>query len=94
MAPNEPTQRWEYHIEIIKPPNFADLQEGLNYLGLEGWELIGMTSTIKTMVNMTGNDLVLTFKRPLPQGMKVGKPTPPVFEKYAHIKAGMFRAPE
>jgi Domain of unknown function (DUF4177) len=41
------------------------LRQGrLNRLGADGWELVSMTSTIKTILNVTGNDLVLTFKQP------------------------------
>jgi hypothetical protein len=58
------TPQWEYRVETIKNPDVGSLQDRLNKLGADGWELVAVTSTVKTMVNLTGNDLVLTFKRP------------------------------
>lgn len=56
--------QWQYRVETLKNTAVSSLQDRLNRLGAKGWELVSMTSTIKTIVNVTGNDLVLTFKRP------------------------------
>lgn len=55
--------QWEYRVETVKNPEVGSLQDRLNRLGAEGWELVSSTSTVKTWVNLSGNDLVLTFKR-------------------------------
>ena len=33
-------------------------------LGEQGWELVTSVSTVKTWVNVTGNDLIFVFKKP------------------------------
>jgi Domain of unknown function (DUF4177) len=58
--------QWEYLVETVKNPEIASLRDQLNRLGADGWELVAMTTTVKTWLNLTGNDLVLTFKRPGP----------------------------
>lgn len=55
---------WEYRVEVIKNPEVSALGDRLNRLGSEGWELVSNVSTVKTWVNLTGNDLVFVFKRP------------------------------
>lgn len=58
------TLQWQYLVKTVKNPDVGSLQNRINQLGAEGWELVSMVSTIKTWVNLTGNDLVLTLKRP------------------------------
>lgn len=55
---------WSYWTFTAKNPTLDDLTGHLNALGVEGWELVTSFSTIKTWVNLTGNDLVLIFKKP------------------------------
>src|SRR2546423_13984027 len=57
-------QQWEYFVGAIKAPAVATLQDGLNRLGAEGWEVVSISTTVKTMINVTGNDLVVVAKRP------------------------------
>ena len=54
---------WEYRVEVVKNPDVSELQDRLNRLGAQGWELVSTVSTIKTMINLTGNDLVFVLKR-------------------------------
>jgi hypothetical protein len=56
--------RWEYRVVVWK--NFAtgNLETLLNDLGIAGWELVTLSSTIKSLVNVTGNDMVAVLKRP------------------------------
>lgn len=54
---------WEYHLKVVKNPDLGQLGDSLNRLGSQGWELVSTLSTVKTWVNMSGNDLVFVFKR-------------------------------
>jgi hypothetical protein len=36
----------------------------MNALGREGWELVTSLTTVKTWMNVSGNDLVFVFKKP------------------------------
>jgi hypothetical protein len=49
--------QWQYRVETLKNTAVSSLQDRLNRLGAKGWELVSMTSTIKTIVNVTGNGL-------------------------------------
>jgi hypothetical protein len=51
-------------VETVKNPAVPSIQDDINRLGAEGWELVSTVTTVKSWVNMTGNDLVLIFKRP------------------------------
>lgn len=55
---------WEYRVEAVKNPDVKTVGDTLNRLGAEGWELVSTVSTVKTWLNVTGNDLVFVFKRP------------------------------
>jgi hypothetical protein len=55
---------WQYRVEVFKNPEVTDMTDRLNRLGADDWELVSGVSTVKTWVNLTGNDLVLVFKRP------------------------------
>jgi hypothetical protein len=57
-------QPWEYRVEVVKNPEVRVLLDRLNQLGSQDWELVSNVSTVKTWVNLTGNDLVFVFKRP------------------------------
>jgi hypothetical protein len=68
-----PGPQWEYRVEMFKNPsawvqhNFMspeDMQERLGRFGAFGWELVSVTSTVKTRVDAS-NDLILIFKRPV-----------------------------
>lgn len=54
---------WSYYTLVIKNPGVFGLDQKLNALGAEGWELTTSLTTVKTWVNVTGNDLVLLFKK-------------------------------
>jgi hypothetical protein len=55
---------WSYYTWTAKVPNLRQLDVGLNALGAEGWELVTSMSTVKSWVNLSGNDIVMTFKKP------------------------------
>ena len=55
--------QWSYYCYVAKVPDVKRFDEVLNALGEEGWELSTSVSTIKTKINITGNDLVLIFKK-------------------------------
>lgn len=40
------------------------MQDQLARYGRAGWELVGLSSTVKKIGNIAGNDLVAVFKRP------------------------------
>jgi hypothetical protein len=56
-------ESWEYHVEVFSNPEVLRLGDTLNRLGADGWELVSTVTTVKTWVNLTGNDLVFVFKR-------------------------------
>lgn len=55
--------QWEYRVHVAKNPDVAGLNDELNRLGADGWELVSTVSTVKTWVNLSGNDLVFLLKR-------------------------------
>lgn len=55
---------WSYYTLVAKNSAVHSFTEDLNALGAEGWELVTSLTTVKTWVNLTGNDLVLLFKKP------------------------------
>jgi hypothetical protein len=68
-----PGPQWEYRVEMFKNPSAwvqssfmspEDMQERLGRFGAFGWELVSVTSTVKTRVDAP-NDLILIFKRPV-----------------------------
>ena len=62
MSGNETA--WSYYVWNAKVPNVKLLNDGFMLLGEQGWELVTSVSTVKTWVNMTGNDLIFVFKKP------------------------------
>lgn len=54
---------WSYYTLIVKNTAVHQLDAKLNTLGADGWELTASLTTVKTWVNVTGNDLVLVFKK-------------------------------
>ena len=58
------TTRWSYYTLTIKNPSVPLLQSKLAELGADGWELVTSVTTVKTWLNMTGNELVFVFKKP------------------------------
>ncbi len=56
-------ETWSYYTLVIKNSTIHTLDDRLNALGAEGWELATSLTTVKTWVNLTGNDLVLVFKK-------------------------------
>ena len=61
---SDPLTSWSYYCYVAKVPDVKHFDEVLNLLGTEGWELTTSVSTIKSKINVTGNDLILIFKRP------------------------------
>jgi hypothetical protein len=55
---------WSYGVMAVKNMMLNQLEEYLNKWGDAGWELITAVTTVKTMVNISGNDLVFIFKKP------------------------------
>lgn len=55
---------WSYYTLVVKNQAVHSFNDDLNAIGAEGWELVTSMTTIKTWINMTGNDLVLLFKKP------------------------------
>ena len=60
----DPVAGWSYFTLVAKNPELAELDDKLNLLGADGWELAAGLSTVKTWINLSGNDLVLLFKKP------------------------------
>lgn len=56
-------ETWSYYTLVIKNSTIHTLDDRLNALGAEGWEMATSLTTVKTWVNLTGNDLVLVFKK-------------------------------
>jgi hypothetical protein len=54
---------WSYFVWRVKVPGLGVLSEQMNALGADGWELVTSVTTVKSWVNMTGNDLVFVFKK-------------------------------
>lgn len=53
---------WEYMVEALGTGEIGAMRSRLNGLGVQGWELVSVTSTVKQITG-TGNDLVLVLKR-------------------------------
>ncbi len=66
---------WQYRVVTFKNPEVGHLQARLDALGAAGWELVTLSTTVKTWLNVTGNDLVAVFKRPA-SGEIVPDPVP------------------
>lgn len=65
----EQTGQWQYQVKVLKNPEVhpgtvGSFQDELNRLGADGWELVSTVTTVKSWLNLTGNDLVFLFKRP------------------------------
>jgi hypothetical protein len=73
-------QQWEYKVEVIKNPDVSLLQDRLNRMGADGWEIVSGLTTVKTWINLTGNDLVFVLKRP-----GVGSFTPRPEDEPGHV---------
>lgn len=56
-------EQWSYYAWLVKIPGLRELNVNLAQLGFEGWELVTSMTTVKTWVNLSGNDLVLIFKK-------------------------------
>ena len=57
-------QQWSYYSWVVKNPQVYELTDSMNALGREGWELVTSLTTVKTWMNVSGNDLVFVFKKP------------------------------
>jgi hypothetical protein len=55
---------WSYAVLTVKNIQVMDLQRHLATMGTDGWELASSLTTVKSIVNLTGNDLVFIFKKP------------------------------
>ena len=60
----EKLEGWSYFTWVAKVPSTSSLNSGFNLLGKDGWELVASSTTVKSMVNLTGNDLIFIFKKP------------------------------
>jgi hypothetical protein len=71
---------WEYAVLTVKNPDVRTLQGRLNRHGAAGWELVSALTTVKTWVNLSGNDLVCIFKRasdsPADRMLEISEPDP------------------
>jgi hypothetical protein len=59
--------RWEYRIEPFAVDNFDLMQDSLNSLGRDRWEIVAIVP------NATGKDSswpIVVYKRPLPEAAK------------------------
>ena len=62
---NEPgVGGWSYWTLAFRNRDVHNLTATLNDLGREHWELVSSLSTVKTWGNISGNDLVMIFKKP------------------------------
>ena len=61
---SEKAESWSYFTWVAKVPSTSSLNSGFNLLGHDGWELVSSSTTVKSMVNLTGNDLIFIFKKP------------------------------
>jgi len=61
MTDNETT--WSYFTWNAKVPSVTSLNDGFTLLGELGWELATSMSTVKSLLNVTGNDLIFVFKK-------------------------------
>lgn len=57
-------QQWSYFPWVTATPNVSSFADGMNLLGEDGWELVTSVSTVKTWLNLTGNNMVFVFKKP------------------------------
>jgi hypothetical protein len=57
-------EQWSYYIHVVKNPQVLGLQRTLRTRGEDGWELVTSLTTVKTMLNLSGNDLLFVFKKP------------------------------
>lgn len=55
---------WSYAVLTFKNIQVMDLQRQFTAMGADGWELVSSLTTVKSIVNATGNDLVFIFKKP------------------------------
>lgn len=55
--------QWEYRVETFLNMEGARMRNDLNRIGADGWELVGMSTTVKKIAAL-GNEMVLVFKRP------------------------------
>jgi hypothetical protein len=61
---SQKAEGWSYFTWVAKVPSTNSLNSGFNLLGQDGWELVSSSTTVKSMVNLTGNDLIFIFKKP------------------------------
>jgi hypothetical protein len=54
---------WTYYTWKAKVPSIRGLDTIFNLLGADGWELVTSVTTVKTWINVTGNDLLFIFKK-------------------------------
>lgn len=56
--------RWDYRVITFKNYEVDSMQHDLNEWGRAGWELVGLSTTVKKIGTLLGNDLIAVFKRP------------------------------
>src|SRR4051812_48734888 len=45
---------WEYRVAVFKNPDVYKLEAWLNDFGVAGWEVVTLSTTVKTWINLTG----------------------------------------
>lgn len=60
---DEQLEQWSYYVFRLDNPTLSLLQAKLEQLGADGWELVTSVSQMKTLFNVTGNDLIFVFKK-------------------------------
>lgn len=55
--------KWSYFTWLAKVPSISRLDNIFNLLGADGWELVASATTVKSQLNLTGNDLIFVFKK-------------------------------
>jgi hypothetical protein len=55
---------WDYRVVTFKIAQVREIEDALCELGEADWELVSVSTTVKTWLNVSGNDMVGIFKRP------------------------------
>ena len=56
-------ESWSYATAVTRPMGVRAFNDAMNVIGADGWELVTSVMTVKTWLNLTGNDLILIFKK-------------------------------
>lgn len=58
-----PDLQWSYHVWRAPTYELRSLQQALDALGEQGWELVTAAPVVKT-IGMTGNEMLFVFRKP------------------------------